>query len=232
MNSSQLAMSRFEVEFFTPRPMTFLSFSFSFETSGEKSESPEQITKVVMWSLEATRSMASTTMRMSAEFLPDVVPLGNVDQLDRGLVELPLVLRVPRPVGVGLLEDDLALLDQPLQNEVDVELLVLRVADAERDVLEVDEEREALLDGGRASGGAELTLIGGLTGADREPAPERGPDGRRRRRRSGRLVAVAAPPRRRPRRVSSGGAVSFPSPASAAGNGTCRRPSWFPVSGA
>ena len=31
--------------------MTCLSFSFSFETSGEKSVSPEPITKVVMCSL-------------------------------------------------------------------------------------------------------------------------------------------------------------------------------------
>ena len=69
MNSSQLAIRRSEVEFLTPTPMTFLSFSFSLETSGEKSESPEQITKVVMWPFEATRSMASTTIRMSAEFL-------------------------------------------------------------------------------------------------------------------------------------------------------------------
>ena len=50
--------------------ITPLSFSLSLETSGEKSESPERITKVVMWPLEATRSIASTTMRMSAEFLP------------------------------------------------------------------------------------------------------------------------------------------------------------------
>ncbi len=71
MNSSQLEMSRFDVEFLTPTPMTLLSFSFSFETSGEKSESPEQITKVVMWPFEATRSMASTTIRMSAEFLAE-----------------------------------------------------------------------------------------------------------------------------------------------------------------
>jgi hypothetical protein len=40
------------------------------ETSGEKSESPEQITNVVMCAFELARSIASTTMRMSAEFLP------------------------------------------------------------------------------------------------------------------------------------------------------------------
>ena len=53
-----------------PRPMTCLPFSLSFETSGEKSESPETITKVSTWGLLQARSMASTTRRMSAEFLP------------------------------------------------------------------------------------------------------------------------------------------------------------------
>ena len=46
MNSSQLAISRSEVEFFTPTPITPLSFSRSLLTSGEKSESPLMITKV------------------------------------------------------------------------------------------------------------------------------------------------------------------------------------------
>ena len=46
MNSSQLAMSRSEVEFLTPTPITTLLFSRSLETSGEKSESPLMMTKV------------------------------------------------------------------------------------------------------------------------------------------------------------------------------------------
>ena len=70
MNSSQLSIRSSEVEPFTPKPRTCLLFSFSFETSGEKSESPEPITKVVMWALFEARSIASTTIRMSAEFLP------------------------------------------------------------------------------------------------------------------------------------------------------------------
>jgi hypothetical protein len=51
MNSSQLLISRSEVEFFTPTPITVLAFSRSLLTSGEKSESPEMITKVSMCSL-------------------------------------------------------------------------------------------------------------------------------------------------------------------------------------
>ena len=51
MNSSQLAISRSEVEFFTPTPITVLLFSRSLDTSGEKSESPLTITKVSTWAL-------------------------------------------------------------------------------------------------------------------------------------------------------------------------------------
>ena len=46
MNSSQLAISRLDVEFLTPTPMTRFAFSRSFETSGEKSESPLMMTNV------------------------------------------------------------------------------------------------------------------------------------------------------------------------------------------
>ncbi len=56
-----------------------------------------------------------------------------------------LELAVALPVGVGALDDDLALLEQALEDEVDVELLALRVAHAERDVLEVAEERDLAL---------------------------------------------------------------------------------------
>ena len=55
------------------------------------------------------------------------------------------VVGVPAPVGVGLLDDDLALLDQPLEDAVDVELAVVGVAEADGEVLEVDEQGETLL---------------------------------------------------------------------------------------
>ena len=71
MNSSQLSISRSLDEFFTPTPITYLSFSFSFETSGEKSESPEAITNRSMCSFEYDMSIASTAMRISAEFFPE-----------------------------------------------------------------------------------------------------------------------------------------------------------------
>ena len=49
MNSSQLLISRSDVEFLTPTPMTVLAFSRSLLTSGEKSESPLMMTKVSTW---------------------------------------------------------------------------------------------------------------------------------------------------------------------------------------
>ena len=70
MNSSQFSISKSDVEFLTPRPMTYLSFSFSLLTRGEKSESPEAMQKQSMCSFWNDMSMASTTSRMSAEFFP------------------------------------------------------------------------------------------------------------------------------------------------------------------
>ena len=52
MNSSQLAISRSEVELFTPQPITRRLFSLSFDTSGEKSLSPESRAKVSMCCFE------------------------------------------------------------------------------------------------------------------------------------------------------------------------------------
>jgi hypothetical protein len=51
MNSSQFDVSKSDVEFLTPTPMTSLLFSRSLLTSGEKSESPLMITKVSTWAL-------------------------------------------------------------------------------------------------------------------------------------------------------------------------------------
>ena len=70
MNSSQTSARSELVDSFIPTPMTVLPNSLSFETSGEKSESPERIAKVSMWSLVRHISTASTARRISAEFLP------------------------------------------------------------------------------------------------------------------------------------------------------------------
>ena len=145
MNSSQFSISRSEVEFFTPRPITYLLFSFSLLTSGEKSESPEATTKQLMCSFWNDMSIASTTRRMSAEFLPPTDFCGTSISSIAASWKAALVVGVAAPVGVGLLDEQLALVEQALQHEVDVELAVVGVADADGDVLEVDEQREALL---------------------------------------------------------------------------------------
>ncbi|OGG43857.1 MAG: hypothetical protein A3F84_27510 [Candidatus Handelsmanbacteria bacterium RIFCSPLOWO2_12_FULL_64_10] len=65
----------------------------------------------------------------------------DLDQLEAGLVHGRLELLVALPVAVGLANDDAALEQQPFQHPPDVELRILRLAHAERDVLEVAEER-------------------------------------------------------------------------------------------
>ena len=81
-------------------------------------------------------------MRMSAEFLPDCLTCGISISSKPGMVHAGLELLVALPVAVGLLHDDGALEQQPLQHPGDVELRVARIAHAQRDVLEVAEQRE------------------------------------------------------------------------------------------
>ena len=51
------------------------------------------------------------------------------------------VLREPAPVGIGLLDDDLALFDQALEDLVDVEA-VAALVQADADVLEIKKDGE------------------------------------------------------------------------------------------
>src|SRR5262249_20339949 len=67
----------------------------------------------------------------------------NLDQLETRLVHRRLECLVALPIAVGLLDHDAALEQQALEHLADVELLVIRVAHAERDVLEVAEQRHA-----------------------------------------------------------------------------------------
>ena len=63
----------------------------------------------------------------------------DLDQLESRLVHRALVVLVALPVAVGLLDDDVALEQQPLEHFSDVKGGDLHVAHAERDVLEVAE---------------------------------------------------------------------------------------------
>src|SRR5581483_5325112 len=67
----------------------------------------------------------------------------DLDQLERRLVHRRLERLVALPVAVRLLDHDAALQQQPLEHLADVELLVVGVAHAEGDVLEIAEQRHA-----------------------------------------------------------------------------------------
>ncbi|MDR8956056.1 hypothetical protein FEP76_04572 [Burkholderia multivorans] len=67
----------------------------------------------------------------------------NLDQLEARLVHRRLEALVAIPVAIGFLHDDAALQQQLFEHGLDVEFLVLRVAYAERDVLEVAEHGHA-----------------------------------------------------------------------------------------
>src|SRR5690606_10006339 len=68
----------------------------------------------------------------------------NLDQLEGGLVHGRLEALVALPVAIGLLDHDAALEEQLLEDQADVELVVARILDAERDVLEIAEQGHAL----------------------------------------------------------------------------------------
>src|SRR4029077_19488696 len=88
---------------------------------------------------------------------------------------------VSAPVGVSLLDQQLALVEQPFQDQVDVELAIVGVTDADGDVLEIDEEGEPLLvlgvQGQRCL--LRVSLTTPVTGAHGSREARRGP-GRRR----------------------------------------------------
>jgi len=101
---------------------------------------------------------------MSAWFLPVLPRSGYLHHLDPRVVHRDAVLLESAPVGVADLDDELALLHQPLEDRGDVEQLVGLAAclasaggavalEAQRQVLEVDEygERVRLVSHGRSS---------------------------------------------------------------------------------
>ena len=118
--------------------MTYLPYSLSLMTSVEKSQSPESRMKVPISGRVKTSSIASMARRMSVAFFLLRAVGRREDQVDRRLGERDDVLRVAAPVGVGALDRDLALDDVAV--EEGPELLRRGRADAQRDVVEVDEE--------------------------------------------------------------------------------------------
>ncbi|OPZ04622.1 MAG: hypothetical protein BWZ09_01666 [Alphaproteobacteria bacterium ADurb.BinA305] len=84
--------------------------------------------------------------------LAGLAHVGDLDELEVGLVHRRLEALVAVPVAIGLLDHDAALEQQALEHPLDVELLVLRVPHAQRHVLEVAEQRHADAVGGGSHG--------------------------------------------------------------------------------
>jgi hypothetical protein len=68
----------------------------------------------------------------------------NLDQLKRRLMHAGFERLVALPITVGFLDDDAPLQPPPLQHLLHVELGVLGVAHAQREVLEIAEQRHIL----------------------------------------------------------------------------------------
>jgi hypothetical protein len=86
MNSSQLAISRSEVDCFTPTPITCLAFSRSLDTSGEKSESPLMMTKVLTCALGVAQVQRIDHQADVGRVLAGLAHMRDLDQLEVGLV--------------------------------------------------------------------------------------------------------------------------------------------------
>ena len=69
----------------------------------------------------------------------------NLDQLYRDLVEDAAIVGVVLPIRVGLLDDELAPLEEATEDLLDREVLVPPLANTERDVLEIHEESDFLI---------------------------------------------------------------------------------------
>ena len=69
----------------------------------------------------------------------------DLDQFEGGLVHLLFEIFIPIPVAVGLLDYDAAFHQQALENVLDVELRIVRIAHAERDIFEITKYREILV---------------------------------------------------------------------------------------
>ena len=76
---------------------------------------------------------------MSALFLPLVLALGDVDQFDAVGVELLHGILVVAPIAIGTFVDNSAFLQQPFEDQLNLELPGLHVSNADSQVLEIHE---------------------------------------------------------------------------------------------
>ena len=73
--------------------------------------------------------------------LPGLPNVRNLDQLERRFVHRRLERLVTIPIAVRFFDDDAALEQQALEHFADIELFIIGIAHAERDVLEIAEQR-------------------------------------------------------------------------------------------
>ena len=133
----------------TPMPITRLSISRSLWTSGVKSESPVPIANVVMKLRSYASSIASTAILMSAAFLREPPSRCGISMSSTWARAMqPSVLVERRPVGVRPARHHPAALGQRVGDRAEVERAHPEaVAGADREVLVVEEQRDALVVG-------------------------------------------------------------------------------------
>jgi hypothetical protein len=64
--------------------------------------------------------------------------VGNLDEFEGGLVEVPLELFEPVEVAVGLLDDDVAFEQEAFEDSLDIEPGIVSLAGSEGNVLQIE----------------------------------------------------------------------------------------------
>ena len=122
MNSSQLAISRSEVELFTPQPSTPLVVLLELGDQRRKVAVARQQGEHVDVLLGIAQVHGVDHHADVGAVLAAHLALRNVDQFDPLGVELADGVLVVAPVAIGPLVDDAAFFQQPLEDQLDLEL--------------------------------------------------------------------------------------------------------------
>ena len=85
-------------------------------------------------------------MRMSAEFLPRLAHMRNLDEFEGRLMQAALEVLVALEVAIGLLDDDVSFEQQSLEHLLDVKTGIVGIACAQSDVLQIEEHRHGGFD--------------------------------------------------------------------------------------
>src|SRR5437763_9762959 len=105
--------------------------------------------------------------------LAGLTPARDLDQLDGALMQLAGEGGEAVPVGIGLLGDNLALLDQPLQYPADVKPVAPPLK-AQGEVLEVDEDGQGAFPVSHNKPSGRMALPQTSSSLPGRPGPEKG----------------------------------------------------------